>query len=285
MLGKMLIMHHICKVNFLSSWDDHSVDRVETLYKKRIRNKITLIKITLQVDTASAVHRDTESDLNPPNGGTGTEKSKPRTPIVSPTTAAAAVTRKLTSQVVSRQPPLITNPQLHRQFLLKLSKIPWTEQIKIKASFDGTINPKKVRKVEKHSENNFKHPTMPTKLDLKQVGKSVKYSKGRLKNSQPAVKSAPFALVLGTLSGEWEAEHSFVCSVCGIEYDDVLEIMHHKWEVHPHCLVTHVSLKHNLQRPPSLLYPQVKLLAGLVIKIGYKRQYMMDDTRWPSIVW
>ena len=52
-------------------------------------------------------------------------------------------------------------------------------------------------------------------------------------------------------------EHSFVCSVCGIEYDDVLEIMHHKWEAHPHCLVAHVSLKHNLQRPPALLYPQV----------------------------
>merc|ERR1719410_746419 len=61
----------------------------------------------------------------------------------------------------------------------------------------------------------------------------------------------------GKLNGEWEIEHSFLCSVCGIEYDDVLEILHHKWESHPHCLVTHVSLKEGIVRPPALLYPQV----------------------------
>ena len=185
-------------------------------------------------------------------------KSKPKNCTVSPTTTATAVTRRLTSQVVSRQPPLITNPQLHRQFLLKLSKIPWTEQIKIKRSFDGIINPKKAKRADSLPEASFKNPAMPAKLDLKQIGKSVKYSKGRTKGPQVKLEATPpFAPVLGTLAGEWEAEHSFVCSVCGIEYDDVLEIMHHKWEMHPHCLVTHVSLKENLRRPPSLLYPQV----------------------------
>ena len=67
------------------------------------------------------------------------------------------------------------------------------------------------------------------------------------------------------LTGEWEIEHTYMCSVCGIEYDDVVEIMHHKWEAHPDCLVTHVCLKHDLQRPPALLYPQVMKILNYIL--------------------
>lgn len=36
------------------------------------------------------------------------------------------------------------------------------------------------------------------------------------------------------------------------------EILHHKWEAHPYCLVTHVTLKRDLNLPPSdLMHPQV----------------------------
>jgi len=114
---------------------------------------------------------------------------------------------------------------------------------------------------------------LPTKLELRQVGRSVKYMTAQERSIAAAANHTasgngggltepPAAPELGTLSGEWEAEHSFVCSVCCVEYDDVLEIMHHKWEAHPHCLVEHVSLKENLLRPPALLYPQVRHSAG-----------------------
>ena len=176
----------------------------------------------------------------------------------SPTSTSAAITRKLTSHVVGRQPPIITDPELQRDFLLRLSKLPWTEQRKIKESFDSVFNVKKVRKADKQMDNSSRHSCMPTRLDLKQVGKSIKSAKGKKGNPHKTKdESSKFEIIRGTLSGEWETEHSFVCSVCGIEYDDVLEIMHHKWEAHPHCLVTHVSLRQNVHRPPALLYPQV----------------------------
>ena len=192
----------------------------------------------------------------------------------------ATLARKLTHQVVERQDPIITSTHLQRDFLLKLSKIPWTEQKLIKESFDSTVIGKKPKKVEKTCEPTSRNPTVPAKLDLKQIGKSVKYAKARGRMQQvckadTCTKTAP---VLGKLSGEWETEHSFLCSVCGIEYDDILEIMHHKWEAHPHCLVAHVSLKENLHRPPALMYPQV-CLRFLMLKVVYD----FDDVLVPLL--
>ena len=48
------------------------------------------------------------------------------------------------------------------------------------------------------------------------------------------------------LNGEWEISHDFMCSSCNIVFDDIIEILHHKWEAHPYCLVSHVTL------PPDL---------------------------------
>ena len=170
--------------------------------------------------------------------------------------SAATVARNLTTQVVDRQFPIITSPSVNRDFLYRLSQIPWTEQRMIKQSFDSSINPKKIKRLERTTDP-FKNTTLPSKLSLKQVAKSVKYVKNKVRNVANKEKKAETSEeIVRTLSGEWENEHSFLCSVCGIEYDDVLEIMHHKWEAHPHCLVAHVSLRQNLQRPPALLYPQ-----------------------------
>ncbi len=186
--------------------------------------------------------------------------------LTSPTLqTASALTRKLTSQITDRQRPVISNSQVQRNFLLKLSSLPWAEQRRVKESFDSSLAQKKNKKAtDKNfdSVQQFKNPTMPNRLDLKQTGKSIKYSKGRSRhNKEEKVKAddqeAPKDIT-NTLAGEWEIEHTFVCSGCGIEYDDVVEIMHHKWEAHPHCVVTHVFIKHDLQRPPALLFPQVR---------------------------
>ena len=41
-------------------------------------------------------------------------------------------------------------------------------------------------------------------------------------------------------------------------YDELREVLHHKWEAHPYCLVAHVTLKRDLNLPPSnLMHPQV----------------------------
>merc|ERR1711879_166185 len=48
------------------------------------------------------------------------------------------------------------------------------------------------------------------------------------------------------------------CSSCAIVYDELREVLHHKWEAHPYCLVTHVTLQRDLNLPPSnLMHPQV----------------------------
>jgi hypothetical protein len=181
--------------------------------------------------------------------------------------------RQLTQQVLGRQPPIITSPQVDRTLLLRLSQLPWSEQRKLKTVFDQVLNSKRLKKVPavaaSEETDSLRQGPLPTKLELRQVGRSVKYMKAHERQAaavQQATASSSSALLagvesrgleLGALSGEWEAEHSFVCSVCCVEYDDMLEIMHHKWEAHPHCLVEHVSLKENLSRPPALLYPQV----------------------------
>jgi len=176
---------------------------------------------------------------------------------------ANLLTSKLTSQISDRQRPVITNPQMQRNFLIKLSTIPWAEQRRVKNSFDATLTPKRVKKTERQLDLlSRQQPVIPIKLDLKQVGKSVKYSRNRSRIIEKELKErldvkSEGLVVENKIAGEWEIEHTFVCSVCGVEYDDVVEIMHHKWEAHPHCIVSHVSLKHDLQKPPDLLYPQV----------------------------
>ena len=204
--------------------------------------------------------------------------------LESPTSALSAYRRQITQQVLNRQPPIITSQEVDRSFLLRLSQLPWSEQRKLKVAFDQALSKKTKRtsatagsgsacdqQSGRPEVDSLRQGPLPTKLELRQVGRSVKYMTAQERNAaqqqqQQAVNSAaaggdkaepPAVPEVGTLSGEWEAEHSFVCSVCCVEYDDVLEIMHHKWEAHPHCLVEHVSLKENLLRPPALLYPQV----------------------------
>ena len=63
---------------------------------------------------------------------------------------------------------------------------------------------------------------------------------------------------IGNLNGEWEDAHDFMCSTCAIVYDELREVLHHKWEAHPYCLVAHVTLRRDLTLPPNnMMYPQL----------------------------
>merc|ERR1719483_2042477 len=213
-------------------------------------------------DSSKVIENSSEKEINPDNNSNKLQA----TPSV--TDLAHCLTRKLTTQIVSRKAPLITCSSMDRGLVTKLAKLPWSEQRKVKEKFDAALVAKRTKRVSLSGEPGGQHlghssgirqSAVTNRLDLKQLGRSVKYmkvgereaqAKERDQRKQPSVME-------GTLNGEWEIEHSFLCSVCGIEYDDVLEILHHKWESHPHCLVTHVSLKEGVVRPPALLYPQV----------------------------
>jgi len=189
----------------------------------------------------------------------------------SPTDLAHGLTRQLTTQIVSRKAPLITCESMDRKLVTKLARLPWSEQRKVKEKFDASLVAKRTKRISISGEslgNGVGHSPairqsgVTNRLELKQMGKSVKYMKAgdretQAKEREEKNREEKSSVVQGKLAGEWEIEHSFLCSVCGIEYDDVLEILHHKWESHPHCLVTHVSLKEGVVRPPALLYPQV----------------------------
>ena len=65
---------------------------------------------------------------------------------------------------------------------------------------------------------------------------------------------------MGHLNGEWELEHDYMCSTCGEIFDELREVWHHKWDAHPRCLVSHVTLprKESVYLPPlNLIHPQL----------------------------
>ena len=168
------------------------------------------------------------------------------------------LTEKLTTQIVGRKAPIITSNLIDRQMVTAISKIPWTEQGYFKQRIDANISSKRNKRVSLNGDS-IRQSNITNLLELKQTGKSVKYMKQVERESLAKTKSEPDdeMMVEGTLSGEWELDHSYMCSVCGVEYDDMLEILHHKWESHPHCLVSHCNVRDNVVKPPDLMYPQV----------------------------
>ena len=77
-------------------------------------------------------------------------------------------------QVASaRRAPLITDRKASRQFLVKLSTLPWSEQRKIKAKLDQTLVVKKSRRSEKLVDPTIRQSGLPARLELRQVGKGI----------------------------------------------------------------------------------------------------------------
>ena len=166
------------------------------------------------------------------------------------------LTEKLTTQIVGRKAPIITNPAMDRQMVMAMSKMHWTEQKYIKQRIDTNLTTKRNKRLSVGGES-MRQSNITSILDLKQTGKSVKYMKQAERESLSKPLIGEEGRVEGSLSGEWELGHSYMCSVCGVEYDDMMEILHHKWEAHPRCVVSHFSVRDNVTKPSDLMYPQV----------------------------
>ena len=167
------------------------------------------------------------------------------------------LTENLTTQIVGRKAPIITNLAMDRQMVLAMSKMHWTEQKYVKQRIDTNLTIKRNKRLSVGGEG-IRQSNITSVLDLKQTGKSVKYMKQVERESlNKPLRGEDGVLVEGSLSGEWELGHSYMCSVCGVEYDDMMEILHHKWEAHPRCLVSHFSVRDNVTKPTDLMYPQV----------------------------
>merc|ERR1712014_243007 len=77
----------------------------------------------------------------------------------------------------------------------------------------------------------------------------------------------------GGINGEWETHHNYMCSACGALYDGLREVMHHKWDDHPYCLVAHVTLRDQLKVPPfNMMYPQMGRAMSLTKGACHKRK-------------
>ena len=197
------------------------------------------------------------------------------------------LTERLTTQIVGRKAPLITCRSVDRRLVTSMSRMPWTEQRMIKQRLDTNILGKRSKRASVGGEQPgaaMRQSNITSLLDLVQTGKSVKYMKQVEREALGReTKVSPLALQLdnGEMSGEWELEHSYMCTVCGVEYDDMMEILHHKWESHPNCLVAHVNVKDNVIKPPNLLFPQVSLI---ILKLKFKADSELPPQVGPSRV-
>jgi len=138
-----------------------------------------------------------------------------------------------------------------RPFLAAMSSLHWSEQRRFKDVFDKSLMAKGRKKsvVDPASERS-KKTFLPSLLGLKRKGRNSKLTEDSNLSSAPSE--------LTTLGGEWEKEHRFACTVCGEEFDELREVMHHKWDAHPYCLVAHVALEESLNIPPlTFLHPQL----------------------------
>eukprot|EP00095_Tigriopus_kingsejongensis_P012720 maker-scaffold43_size480169-snap-gene-1.18 protein:Tk12720 transcript:maker-scaffold43_size480169-snap-gene-1.18-mRNA-1 annotation:"PREDICTED: uncharacterized protein LOC100574986 isoform X3" len=149
----------------------------------------------------------------------------------------------------------------NRKFLHALSTFSWHEQHMFKVIFDQSLAKNRARRrtlSPTDTEAPKKRSSLLQGLDLKQLGRSVKYmSAAELEERKKQKPSREYRYV-GDFNGEWENEHMFMCSVCAQVFDDVTEVMHHKWDAHPYCLVAHVTMQAKLHLPPNgMMYPKL----------------------------
>ncbi|XP_040577853.1 uncharacterized protein [Lepeophtheirus salmonis] len=127
-------------------------------------------------------------------------------------------------------------------FLKNMSVFSWNEQIILKKHFKKWLSSRSVDLVSNQSH----------KADFRKWKRFL--SSLELQTALPMKKNrkAP-----PTFSGEWEYDRTYICSVCSHQFDDLEEVMHHKWEEHPYCLVSHITLLNSIHLPPHQMYPQV----------------------------
>ena len=158
-----------------------------------------------------------------------------------------------------------------REFIQHLSLLSWPEQKTFRSAFDRLTN---VRKTKSANEDGAKVPTkVPSAVGLKQLKRDYHSRSKRTHSSRKRDASE--------LGGEWETGHNYMCSACGAMFDELREVMHHKWDDHPYCLVTHVTLRDELSLPPNnMMYPQMGRSMSLTKGACFKRKRKLgpDDT-------
>jgi len=157
-----------------------------------------------------------------------------------------------------------------RRFLMSMSHLPWSEQIKFKKVFDLAVSTKLVKRPAEESSvsdgplkkfpGKRKHNSLMGAIGLRQTSKSAKYMSinEREELKQKAIRrelvskqSTDINSSRSNLNGEWERDHFFVCGACSEHFDDLGKAMSHKWDAHPYCLVAHVICQSELSEPPS----------------------------------
>ncbi len=157
-----------------------------------------------------------------------------------------------------------------RRFLMSMSHLPWSEQIKFKKVFDLAVSTKPLKKQNedvatsegllKKFPGKKKHNSLIGAIGLRQTSKSAKYMSvnEREELKQKAIRqelveqqTKDINTSRSNLNGEWERDHFFVCGACSEHFDDLGKAMSHKWDAHPYCLVAHVICQSELSEPPS----------------------------------
>ncbi len=157
-----------------------------------------------------------------------------------------------------------------RLFLQRVSTLHWSEQRKLKEVYDRSLQTRASSSKRKRllssssaeaadeSRREKKKQALPLWLGLRQMGRSIKYmtqaertkavrALKRTEEKHRRQREAREARVQGELNGEWEFGHDFTCTVCCATYDELREVLHHKWDAHPFCLVAHVTLGHSIR--------------------------------------
>ena len=139
-------------------------------------------------------------------------------------------------------PDQLSWQKYNEKCLNHMSKISWSQQRTFKDCYDS-LNPRL-------DQGQVPVPKVSRRMILAQ-GLDLRHEKkGKIASQKPFKE--------GFLNGEWENPHDFMCSSCAITYDELREVLHHKWEAHPYALVAHINLRRDLNLPPSnLMHPQV----------------------------
>ncbi len=169
----------------------------------------------------------------------------------------------------------------NRRFLQRVSSLHWSEQRRFKEAYDRSLqsaasssSSAKQRKrllssssgdassSSSSEERREKKLALPLLLGLKQLGRSLRYmtsaerskavkalkkADDKERRAEEAKRERALSRAGEQLNGEWEFGHDFVCTVCCATYDELREVLHHKWDAHPFCLVAHVTLRHSIR--------------------------------------
>ncbi len=148
-----------------------------------------------------------------------------------------------------------------RRFHERMSFLPWPVQQRFKDVYDNCVDSKgSATQSTSHEDIAGRgYKKLMNGLELKQTHRSVKYMTAAEREDRAAeLAEAREVRIVGEIRGEWELEHVFMCTTCAEPYDELREVLHHKWDAHPYCLVAHVTILEKVNLPPlKMIHPQL----------------------------